>query len=117
MHAGFRPLRAACPMNVRKRYAARDRGADVAANVARIEHLWRLARARFGSGGPFLFGAFGAADAMYAPVVTRFLTYDVALDPACAAYCTRVMALPAMQEWVAAARAEVEEIDELDAEF
>ena len=68
--------------------------------------------------GPFLFGRdFGLADAMYAPVVTRFLTYDVAIDKEAAAYCKRIMALPAMQEWVAAAREEPAEIDELDAEF
>ena len=70
------------------------------------------------SKGPYLFGKQpGMADAMYAPVCTRFLTYDVKLDPVCAAYCDAVMGLPEMQEWVAAAKAEHEEVLELDVEF
>ena len=69
-------------------------------------------------GGPYLFGKqLSVADAMYAPVVTRFLTYDVPLDKACMAYCKRIMELPAMKEWVAAAKKEPDDIDELDAEF
>lgn len=100
MHAGFQPLRAAMPMNLGKRYAHRDRGADVAANVARIEALWREARSRFAGDGPFLFGeAFGAADAMYAPVVTRLDTYSwpVAVDTR--AYMDTVLGLPAFTQW------------------
>jgi glutathione S-transferase len=77
MHAGFQALRNACPMNLGKRYSRRDRGADVAANVARFEGIVRDARARFGQGGPFLFGTFSAADAMYAPLVTRLDTYSI----------------------------------------
>jgi glutathione S-transferase len=116
MHAGFRPLRAACPMNLRKRYATRDRGAEVAANVARIEHLWRQARSRFGSGGPFLFGAFSAADAMYAPVVTRFQTYSIPVAEDTRRYMDAVMDLPAFRAWQQAGLNEtwIVEHDEVD---
>lgn len=101
MHAGFRGLRAACPMNLRKRYAARDRGETVAKDVGRVAHLWRVARDRFGApaGGPFLFGAFTAADAMFAPVVTRFQTYSIPVDAPTRAYMDAVMDLPAFVEW------------------
>jgi glutathione S-transferase len=104
MHAGFRPLRAACPMNLRKRYAHADRGEMVARDVARIGHLWRTARERFGepAGGDFLFGAFGAVDAMYAPVVTRLHTYSIPVDATVRTYLDAVMALPAFREWQAA---------------
>jgi glutathione S-transferase len=117
MHAGFRALRGACPMNLRKRYAARDRGANVAANVARIEHLWAEARSRFAAGGPFLFGGFGAADAMYAPVVTRFQTYSIPVSPGTRRYMDAVLDLPAFRAWQAAGMAEAwivahDEVDE-----
>jgi glutathione S-transferase len=78
--------------------------------------IWNECLATYG--GPYLFGAKPCiADAMFAPVVTRFLSYDVKLDQPCSAYCELIMAMPAMQEWVKAARAEPDEIDELDAEF
>jgi glutathione S-transferase len=117
MHAGFRALRGACPMNLRKRYAARDRGADVAANVARIEHLWAEARSRFGAAGPFLFGAFGAADAMYAPVVTRLQTYSIPVSAGTRRYMDAVLDQPAFRAWQAAGMAEAwivahDEVDE-----
>ena len=81
-------------------------------------HRGDLERLPGNLGGPFLFGSKPCiADAMFAPVVTRFITYDVPLDPACVAYCETLMALPAMKEWVAAAESEPDEIDELDAEF
>jgi glutathione S-transferase len=101
MHAGFRGLRAACPMNLRKRYAAIDRGELVAKDVARATHLWRTARETFGekAGGPFLFGAFGAADAMFAPMVTRFQTYSIPVDAPIRAYMDAVLDLPAFREW------------------
>ena len=92
----------------------------MAKDIARIETIWREARDEFDHGagsGEFLFGEFSAADAMFAPVVTRFITYEVAISPACVAYCDTIMALPAMKEWVAAAEAEPDDIDELDAEF
>lgn len=106
MHAGFSALRSACPMNLSKRFAARDRGPGVARDVERLTGLWRQARARFGAGGPFLYGAFSAADAMYAPVVTRLDTYGIAVDPVSQDYMQAVLALPAYREWLAAALAE-----------
>src|SRR4051794_35987064 len=77
MHAGFAALRRHCPMNMRRPVKARELTAEAAADVARIDHLWTQCRTRFGAGGPFLFGAFGAADAMFAPVVSRLHTYDI----------------------------------------
>ena len=103
MHAGFVALRRACPMNMWrpvKRLALND---EAKANAWRIDAIWTDCRARFGAGGPFLFGAFGAADAMYAPMVARFHTYDVAVGAPARAYMAAVMALPAWAEWRAAA--------------
>ncbi|MDP2314257.1 MAG: glutathione S-transferase family protein [Pseudomonadota bacterium] len=109
MHGGFAALRTHCPMdihNVRGRDAAACRAAPgVAADVARIQEVWRMCLER--SGGPFLFGGFTIADAMYAPVVTRFRTYGVPLEPGLQAYADAIWALPAMVEWVAGAAAEV----------
>jgi glutathione S-transferase len=99
MHAGFTALRTHMSMNVRRHLPGRGRAPGVAEDIARIGTLWRAARERFGTGGPFLFGAFSNADAMYAPVVTRFKTYAVELDPVCQAYCDAVLALPAMRRW------------------
>ena len=106
MHAGFTALRGACPMNLGKRFAARDRGPGVARDVERLTGLWRQARERFGAGGPFLYGAFSAADAMFAPVVTRLDSYGIAVDPASRDYMQAVLALPAYREWLAAALVE-----------
>ena len=103
MHAGFVPLRRACPMNLWRPVKKRELADDAMANVRRIESMWRQCRERYGAGGPFLFGTFGAADAMYAPVVSRFHTYDVAVGAAARAYMDAVMALPAWAEWYAAA--------------
>lgn len=118
MHAGFQPLRAACPMNLGRRYAHRDRGAEVMANVARVGDLWMQARTRFGAGrpGPFLFGAFTAADAMYAPVVTRLDTYSIPVAGGVRAYMDAVMDIPAFRAWRNAALEEtwVVEHDEVD---
>ncbi|MFL5030153.1 MAG: glutathione S-transferase family protein [Xanthobacteraceae bacterium] len=99
MHAGFVPLRRHCPMNFWRPVKRRDLTAEVAANVARIDAMWSECRARFGAGGPFLFGRFSAADAMYAPVVSRFQTYDVQVGPVSRGYMDAVMALPAWAEW------------------
>src|SRR5215203_5857402 len=99
MHAGFGALRSACPMNLGKRFAQRDRGEAVVRDVARVTEIWRNARGRFGAGGPFLFGDFSAADAMYAPVVTRFDTYAIAVDPVSRVYMDTILALPAFREW------------------
>jgi len=103
MHAGFAALRDELPMDCRLRTTMPAVSADAAADIARIQALWRTARAQAGGAGPFLFGAFSIADAMYAPVVSRFVTYDVALEPPCRAYADAVMALPAMRVWLAAA--------------
>lgn len=113
MHSGFAALRTHMPMDIRsqrpERGATARQRADVAADVARIQSIWTDCLAR--SGGPLLFGGFTIADAFYAPVVTRFRTYGVALSPALSAYCDAVLALPAMRQWVEAAQAETEVID------
>ncbi len=106
MHAGFVPLRRHCPMNVRRPVTPRELTPEVWEDVQRIEEMWADCRARFGKGGPFLFGAFGAADAMYAPVVSRLHTYGIEVGAAARAYMQAVMALPAWAEWAAAARQE-----------
>jgi glutathione S-transferase len=106
MHAGFGPLRRHCPMNMRRVGRKRELTAEVEADVRRIEAIWTDCRARFGQGGPFLFGRFSAADAMYAPVVSRFASYAIGVGAACEAYMAAVMALPAWEEWRAAGVAE-----------
>ena len=103
IHAGFVPLRRACPMNMWRPVKKRELADDAMVNVRRIESMWRQCRERYGAGGPFLVGTFGAADAMYAPVVSRFHTYDVAVGAAARAYMDAVMALPTWAEWYAAA--------------
>ena len=108
MHAGFAALRGALPMDVARRYPRRPLRRPVAADVTRIEQLWADCRARFGEGGPFLFGRFSVADAMFAPVATRFLTYDITMSEASAAYVEALLGLPAMQAWCTAAKAEVD---------
>jgi glutathione S-transferase len=103
MHAGFTALRRACPMNMWRPVMARPLTPEIAADVRRIEAIWTDCRTRFGAGGPFLFGGFGAADAMYAPVVSRLHTYGIAVGDTARTYMGAVMALPAWQEWRAAA--------------
>ena len=103
MHAGFVPLRRHCPMNMWRPVKEREIPPEVAANVRRIDALWTECRERFGKAGPFLFGAFGAADAMYAPVVSRLHTYGIAVGPTARDYMQSVMGLPAWAEWRAAA--------------
>jgi glutathione S-transferase len=106
MHSSFATLRQHMGMNIRARKPGQGRALGVAEDIARIQAIWTECRARFGQGGPFLFGHFTVADAFYAPVVTRFVTYDVALDPVCAAYRDTVLALPSFQKWAEAARHE-----------
>ncbi len=106
MHSGFQGLRQACAMEVTKRFAAKERGPAVAADVARITAIFREARAKFGASGPFLYGAFSAADGMYAPVCTRLRTYSIEIDPVSQAYVDAVLAHPAYQQWLAEAAAE-----------
>lgn len=108
MHAGFQNLRSHMSMNIRKRYPDKGRTPEVLADIGRIVAMWADCRARFGKEGPFLFGRFSIADAMYAPVVLRFRTYAVELPAACQAYADAIVALPAMQEWIEAAKAETE---------
>jgi glutathione S-transferase len=116
MHSGFTALRSSLPMNIKGHFPGFKLWSRAQTDIDRIEAIWTECLATYG--GPYLFGAKPCiADAMFAPVVTRFITYEVALDPVCVAYCDTVMALPAMQEWVAAAETEPDEIDELDAEF
>lgn len=107
MHAGFAKLREHMTLNCRRQLPGRGRGIGVAEEIARVCDIWRDCRARY-SGGDFLFGPFTIADAMFAPVVLRFRTYDVALDPVCRRYADAVVALPAIQAWLDMAHAEPE---------
>lgn len=115
MHSGFAALRTHMPMNIRASKAGRGRTPEVDKDIRRIVALWEDCRARFGEGGPFLFGRFSNADAMYAPVVTRFKTYGVELQGAARAYADAILALPPMVEWYAAAKVEPWSIPENDA--
>jgi glutathione S-transferase len=116
MHSGFSNLRSALPMNVKGDYPSFKIWAGAQADIDRVIAIWRECLAQYG--GPYLFGAKPTvADAMYAPVCSRFVTYDVKLDAVCAAYRDRIMALPAMQEWINTAKTEPDDVEELDAEF
>ncbi len=116
MHSGFANMRSALPMNLRASYSQFKVWSGAEADIDRIKVIWAECLDQWG--GPFLFGATPTvADAMYAPVCTRFRTYSVELDDRLNAYCDAVLALPAMQEWLAKAADEPDIIDELDAEF
>jgi glutathione S-transferase len=116
MHSGFSNMRSALPMNLKAHYPGFKVWLGAQADIDRITAIWRECLAE--SGGPFLFGKKPCvADAMFAPVCTRFQTYDVKLDAVCAAYRKAIMALPHMQEWIEAAKTEPEELEELDVEF
>jgi glutathione S-transferase len=106
MHAGFTALRQNMGMEIRAAKPGEGHSPEVDADIARIVAIWESCRQRFAAGGPFLFGAFSIADAMYAPVVWRFQTYAVALPPASQAWTAAMRALPAMREWQAGALAE-----------
>lgn len=107
MHGGFSGVRKAMPMNLGRDFSGRGRTPQALADIVRIEALWAETRARFGAGGPFLFGAaFNGADAMFAPIVTRLLTYAPEISAATRAYCDAVRAHPLMVDWYAAAAAE-----------
>ncbi|MCP3135896.1 glutathione S-transferase family protein [Pyxidicoccus xibeiensis] len=106
MHSSFTALRQNMNMNIRARKPGQGRAPGVAEDIARIQVLWNDCRARFGQGGPFLFGRFSIADAFYAPVVTRFVTYGVELDAVGAAYRDAVLALPSFLKWAEAGRHE-----------
>jgi glutathione S-transferase len=114
MHSGFAALRNECGMNLHRQIRAIPLSSDARANVARIEEIWIECRERYGKLGPYLFGAFGAADAMFAPVVHRFRTYAIAAAPEAQAYMDTMMALPAFQEWTSAGLAETLVIDRFE---
>ncbi len=114
MHAGFQALRGAWPMNLKRVGQALAPTPEVAADIARITALWADCRTRFGADGPFLFGDWCAADAMYAPVVTRFVSYAAPLDPQATAYCNAVMNHQLMREWSEQAAAESWAISDID---
>jgi glutathione S-transferase len=116
MHSGFSNLRSALPMNLKAHYKGFKIWAAAQGDIERITTIWRECLTQYG--GPYLFGATPSlADAMYAPVATRFATYDVKLDRACADYCETILNLPEMLEWTEAARTEKAGIEELEAEF
>ncbi len=115
MHAGFGALRQACPTNFRRSVRAVAVSEEVRADVARIEAAWAHARERFGAAGPYLFGRFSAADAMFAPVVNRFHVYYIPVLKPTRAYMETIMALPAWKAWIAAAEAEPWRIERYDA--
>jgi glutathione S-transferase len=115
MHAGFPALRSNCPCNFRRPVRAIALSEAGEAEIVRIEAAWAQARRAFGKAGPFLFGRFCAADAMFAPVVNRLHIYDVPVQPATRAYMDAVMALPAWRAWVADAEAEPWRIEKYEA--
>ncbi len=106
MHSGFMALRNECGMNLHRPVGAIALSADARANIARIEQIWIGCRERYGKSGPFLFGRFSGADAMFAPVVHRFRTYAIEVAPVARDYMAAMMALPAFQEWTRDALAE-----------
>jgi glutathione S-transferase len=114
MHSGFLPLRNECGMNLHRPIAAIALSADAKANVERIQEIWIDCRERYGQEGPFLFGAFGAADAMFAPVVHRFRTYAIEVAAPVAAYMESMMALPAFAQWTREGLAETLVIDRFE---
>jgi glutathione S-transferase len=106
MHSSYPNLRRDCPMNVRKQFPQAELKEEVRREVIRIVELWAEARARHGSGGPYLFGTFGAADIMFAPVVTRFITYSVPVPRFAATYMEAIIEHPWMQQWIEGAQEE-----------
>ena len=114
MHSGFTGLRENMVMNIRGRLPGQGRTPECLADIERILAIWTDCRARYGHGGDFLFGRFGIADAMFAPVVLRFQTYGVALEGAAGAYAEAILALETLQEWVADGVAETERIEKFE---
>ncbi len=115
MHSGFVNLRSALPMNIKAHHPGFKVWAGAQADIDRVTTIWKQCLKEFG--GPYLMGEISVADAMYAPVVTRFRTYDVKLEAACEAYAKRILALPDMVAWIEAAKTEPDELEELDVEF
>jgi glutathione S-transferase len=116
MNSGFANLRASLPMNLKGKFPGHKVWAGAQPDIDRIFEIWTDCLETYG--GPFLFGAQrGVADAMFAPVVTRFLTYDIKMSKPCILYCQTIMAMPEMKEWIAAAKLEPDDIEELDMDF
>ncbi len=115
MHSGFHNLRSALPMNLKAHFPNFSVWTGARGDIERVCTIWRECLDTYG--GPYLFGGLSLADAMYAPVCTRFLSYDVKLDSDCSGYCETISNWPAMQEWTEAAKLEPEELEELDVEF
>ena len=114
MHSGFMALRNECGMNLHRPIGAIALSADARANIARVQEIWIECRQRYGKSGPFLFGGFSGADAMFAPVVHRFRTYAIELAPEAADYMKTMMALPAFREWTEAGLAETIVIEKFE---
>jgi glutathione S-transferase len=114
MHSGFAALRNECGMNLHRPVGAIALSAEAQANVVRIQQIWMECRERYGKLGPYLFGAFGGADAMFAPVVHRFRTYAIEVAPEAQAYMATMMSLPAFDEWTRAGLAETLVIEKFE---
>jgi glutathione S-transferase len=114
MHSGFAALRDECGMNLHRPVGAIPLSAQAGADIARMQQIWTDCRERYGKSGPFLFGAFGAADAMFAPVVHRFRTYAIEVKPEVRDYMAAMTALPAFQEWTSAGLAETVIIEKFE---
>lgn len=111
MHAGFNALRSELPMNCRALDRHVEPGAAARRDIVRVVDIWEQARKRYGYGGPWLYGRFSIADAMFAPVASRFRTYGIGLTGAAADWAAAILAHPAMKEWMAAAIAETEVLE------
>jgi glutathione S-transferase len=111
MHSGFPHLRQHLSMDCRTRHPAKTFAPEVQADIDRIQQIWQTCRQQYGTNGDYLFGEFSIADAMFAPVASRFITYSVPLTPPSQAYVEAIFAHPPMQEWLAAAAAETEQLD------
>jgi glutathione S-transferase len=114
MHSGFAALRNECGMNLHRPVGAVTLSADARADIARIQQIWIECRERHGKSGPFLFGTFGGADAVFAPVVHRFRTYAIEVAPEARRYMDTMMSLPAFQEWTRAGLAETLVIEKFE---
>ncbi|MCG8429465.1 MAG: glutathione S-transferase family protein [Chromatiales bacterium] len=117
MHSSFFNLRGGMPMNCRKRFPGFPLTPEIQADVDRICEIWRYCREQFGQNGPWLFGDFSIADCMYAPVVIRFVGYDVALDPVSQAYADHLYNTPSLQAWINCGKAEIEVIEEEEVDW
>jgi len=115
IHSGFTSLRSALPMNLKAHFPKFKVWSKAQGDIARVTQIWR--ECLTASGGPYLFGKISMADAMYAPVATRFRTYDVTLDETCQAYCDRILERPEMREWIEQAMLEEDVLDELEVEY